>query len=90
MMVLQTGPGRDWQVDRPNWQTMADRQSWRLSRRGQEGKLLNGPGHTGLHSFRNLEYSVTGLCSSPLAPRVTKRRSFGNACKICFSMAKRR
>jgi hypothetical protein len=45
MMVLQTG--RDWQVDRPNWQTMADRQSWQLSRRGQEGKLLNGarPSH---------------------------------------------
>ena len=48
------------------------------------------PSHPGLHSFPNLEYSVTGLCSSPLAPRVTKRRSFGNACKICFSMAKRR
>ena len=47
MMVLQTGPGRDWQVDRPNWQTMADRQSWQLSRRSQEGKLLNGarPSH---------------------------------------------
>ena len=90
MMVLQTG--RDWQVDRPNWQTMADRQSWQLSRRSQEGTLLNGasPSHPGLHSFPNLEYSVTGLCSSPLAPRVTKRRSFGNACKICFSMAKRR
>ena len=45
MMVLQTG--RDWQVDRPNWQTMADRQSWQLSRRSQEGKLLNGarPSH---------------------------------------------
>ena len=64
--------------------------SWRLSRRGQEGQLLNGPGHPGLHSLPNLEYSVTGLCSSPPAPRVTKRRSFGNACKICFSMAKRR
>ena len=64
--------------------------SWRLSRRGQEGQLLNGPGHPGLHSLPNLEYSVTGLCSSPLAPRVTKRRSFGNACKICFSMEKRR
>ena len=84
MMVLQTG--RDWQVDRPNWQTMADRQSW------PGRKIINGarPSHPGLHSFPNLEYSVMGLCSSPLAPRVTKRRSFGNACKICFSMAKRR
>ena len=56
-----------------------------------EGIIRRGrPSHPGLHSFPNLEYSVTGLCSSPLMPRVTKRCSFGNACKICFSMAKRR